>query len=101
MTTHTEAAARFKALSDATRLRILGMLPAEGELCACEILEALDITQPTLSYHMKLLAAAGLVLARRDGIWMRYRLNGPALSDLRWYLDDLSADRVGTDRCGC
>lgn len=61
----------FKALADGTRLRILEMLVGE-DLCACKILERFSISQPTLSYHMKILCDAGLVSGLRDGTWMRY-----------------------------
>lgn len=64
----------FKALADETRLKIIDML-SSGEMCACKILEAFNITQPTLSYHMKILIESGLVRGVRDGAWMRYSLN--------------------------
>jgi len=64
----------MKALSDETRLKIFDMLSG-GELCACKILEEFNITQPTLSYHMKLLCDSGLVKGRRDGVWMRYSID--------------------------
>lgn len=64
----------FKAVSDETRLKIIDMLSC-GEMCACDILEGLSISQSTLSYHMKILADSGFVNARRDGTWMRYTLN--------------------------
>jgi len=64
----------FKALSDETRLKILKMLSGT-ELCACHLLEAFNITQPTLSYHMKILTDSELVFSRKDGAWMRYTLN--------------------------
>lgn len=64
----------FKSISDETRLKILDMLSC-GEMCACDILEGLSISQSTLSYHMKILADSGLVRAERDGTWMRYTLN--------------------------
>lgn len=63
----------LKALADETRLQIVDMLK-DGELCACKILEGFDITQPTLSYHMKILTDCGLVDGQRDGAWMRYTL---------------------------
>lgn len=72
----------FKALADETRLRIVDML-SEGELCACKILEYFEITQPTLSYHMRVLCDSGLVEGRRDGVWMRYSLNRDTLAALR------------------
>ncbi len=64
----------FKAMADETRFAILEML-ADEELCACHILEEFDITQPTLSYHMKILVDSGLVDSSKDGAWTRYKLN--------------------------
>jgi ArsR family transcriptional regulator len=63
----------FKALADATRLRILGLLLA-GEVCVCDIHESLKIPQPKASRHLAYLRRAGLVEARREGLWMHYRL---------------------------
>lgn len=78
----------MKALGDETRIRILDML-AEGELCACKILEEFKITQPTLSYHMKTLCECGLVDGRRDGVWMKYSINKSALGSLKKLFDDI------------
>jgi ArsR family transcriptional regulator len=63
----------FKALADATRLRILGLL-LTGEVCVCHIHESLRITQPKASRHLAYLRRSGLVDARRDGLWIHYRL---------------------------
>jgi ArsR family transcriptional regulator len=63
----------FKALSDPTRLRIVGLL-LTGEVCVCHIHEALRISQPKASRHLAYLRSAGLVDARRDGLWMHYKL---------------------------
>jgi ArsR family transcriptional regulator, arsenate/arsenite/antimonite-responsive transcriptional repressor len=63
----------FKALADATRLRILGLL-LTGEVCVCHIHETLRISQPKASRHLAYLRKAGLVDARRQGLWMYYRL---------------------------
>lgn len=76
----------FKALADETRLKIIHML-SEGELCACKILEQFNITQPTLSYHMKLLTESGLVDARKEGAWMKYSLSAIRIEALRKALD--------------
>lgn len=65
---------KLKALADETRLQIIEML-IDGERCACKIQEEFDFTQPTLSYHMKILTDCGLVNSRREGAWMRYTLN--------------------------
>lgn len=79
--TNQEMANQYKALGDETRLRIIAML-GNGELCACNILAEFSITQPTLSYHMKILTETGLVKVRKDGAWMRYTLNRPAIESL-------------------
>ena len=63
----------FQALGDATRLRILGLL-LTGEVCVCDIHDSLKITQPKASRHLAYLRRAGLVEARRQGLWMYYRL---------------------------
>ena len=68
----------FRALSDRTRLRILNLLQG-GELCVCDIVAVLDVPQPTASRHLSYLRKAGLVVARKDGLWMHYRL-APAQS---------------------
>jgi len=63
----------FKALADATRLRILGLL-LTGEVCVCHIYESLRITQPKASRHLAYLRRSGLVVTRRNGLWVHYRL---------------------------
>ena len=74
----------FQALSDTTRLRMLAILAqhpasgAGGELCVCHIHDSLGVSQPTASRHLAYLRRAGLVAARRDGVWMHYRIVRPA-----------------------
>ena len=63
----------FKALSDENRIRILKLL-RDGEKCACKLLEDLNISQPTLSHHMKILCDSGLVTGRKEGKWMHYSI---------------------------
>jgi len=63
----------FKALADATRLRILGLL-LSGEVCVCDIHESLKIPQPKASRHLAYLRRSGLVETRREGLWIHYRL---------------------------
>lgn len=77
-----EYALLMKALGDETRVKIFDML-TQGELCACKLHEELNITQPTLSYHMKILCKSGLVSVRRDGVWMRYSINKNSLESLK------------------
>ena len=82
----------FKALSDETRLKIVDMLSC-GELCACKILEAFHFTQPTLSYHMKLLTVSGLVNGRREGAWMHYSLNMERIAAFEQFFSVLTAPK--------
>ncbi len=63
----------FKAFCDENRLQILEMLQS-GEKCACVLLEKLEITQPTLSHHMKILVESGIVCARKEGKWTYYAI---------------------------
>ena len=70
----------YKALADDTRLRSLLLIQREGELCVCELMAALDEIQPKISRHLALLRRVGLVLDRRQGQWVYYRIN-PALPD--------------------
>lgn len=64
----------FKALSDETRLRILKLLE-NGELCVCDINAALDMIQPKVSFHLRILKEAGLIKDRKQGRWINYRLD--------------------------
>lgn len=79
----------FKALSDPNRLMIIEMLQS-GERCACEILEDLNITQSTLSHHMKLLCDSGLVKSRRDGKWTYYSLSKEDCQAAENFLNEIS-----------
>lgn len=88
-----------KALGDGNRLQIVQML-TEGELCACKILEKFDITQPTLSYHMKMLNECGLVSVRKDRKWSYYSLNCDTLSSYREFIGGLCCGNALTER-GC
>jgi len=63
----------FKALADTTRLRIIGLL-AVREMCVCEVMVALDLTQPTASHHLRILENIGLVKDRKEGKWVFYSL---------------------------
>lgn len=81
----------LKALGDETRIKIFHML-SNGELCACDILEEFHITQPTLSYHMKILSNSGLINSRKDGIWMRYSINKKSLEELKNLFDGIGVE---------
>ena len=64
----------FKAFCDENRIRILRMLKS-GEKCACKMLDELNVTQPTLSHHMKILCDSGVVVGRKEGKWMHYSIS--------------------------
>ena len=86
MTEQTHQLAKiFKALGDENRLRILGMLQGQ-ERCACMLLDEMHITQPTLSHHMKILCDADLVVGRKEGKWMHYRLNAVQFQKIAAFL---------------
>ena len=64
----------FRALSDETRLRILKLLE-HGELCVCDVVAALDIVQPKVSFHLRILKKAGILKGRKARKWMHYRID--------------------------
>jgi ArsR family transcriptional regulator len=76
-------AARFKALADPTRVAIINRLAATDCVCVCDFVAALDLSQPTISHHLKVLRDAGLVEASRRGTWAYYRLVPEAVDALR------------------
>jgi ArsR family transcriptional regulator len=78
-----ELAARFKALADPTRVAIINSLSAAEEVCVCNLTETFDLSQPTISHHLKILREAGLVESSRRGTWAYYRLVPEAISVLR------------------
>ena len=84
-----EIATMFKAFCDENRIQILEML-REGEKCACHILEEMQITQPTLSHHMKILCDAGVVVGRKEGKWMHYSISETGLENVMKYLNQFS-----------
>ena len=79
----------FKAFSDERRLRILELL-TRGEQCACALLEDLEISQPTLSYHMKILCQSGIVKERAVGPWKYYAINAEGCAYAQKLLQALS-----------
>ncbi|OBF03602.1 transcriptional regulator [Mycobacterium sp. ACS4054] len=79
-----ELAAMFKALGDPVRLRLLSLIAGHpgGEACVCEISATFDLSQPTISHHLKLLRSAGLIDCERRGTWVYYWVIPAALQQL-------------------
>ena len=76
-------AAKFKALADPTRVAIINCLASADEVCVCNLTESFELSQPTISHHLKILREAGLVDASRRGTWAYYRLVPEAIDELR------------------
>ena len=88
---YVETAEIFKAFCDENRIKILEMLKS-GEKCACKLLEELNVTQPTLSHHMKILCDSGVVVGRKEGKWMHYSISEEGLEKAQKYLDYLKGE---------
>ena len=87
----------FKALSDETRLQMLGLLLHQGELCVCDFVDVLGITQSKASRHLRHLVNAGLLDDRRDGTWVYFRIAekpGPVQEHLIGLLPAVFVDRI-------
>ncbi|TGE35553.1 ArsR family transcriptional regulator [Desulfosporosinus fructosivorans] len=102
---YAEYVSLFKAISDQTRLKIVDLL-SSGEMCACQLLDNFNITQPTLSYHMRILCESGIVTGRRDGAWMYYRINGAVIEAISDFLIEIKSNNeqgIGKskDNCNC
>lgn len=78
----------FKAFCDENRIKILQLL-RDGEKCACMLLEEMNITQPTLSHHMKILCDSGIVVGRKEGKWMHYAISAEGIDMAQEYLISL------------
>ena len=89
----TRLAPLLKALADPVRLRLLSLVAShgDGEACVCDLNDAFDLSQPTISHHLKLLHEAGLLDREKRGVWVYYRVNTGALGDLATLLGGVSA----------
>lgn len=94
-----ELAAMFKALSDPVRLRLLSLVASHpgGQACVCEISPAFDVSQPTISHHLKTLRSAGLLDCERRGTWVYYWVVPAALQQLSAVL---RVDALAVTECG-
>ncbi len=84
-------AARLKALSDPTRLRLFNLIANADEACTCDLTEPLGVSQPTVSHHLKALTEAGLVRRDQRGKWVFYSADRTALAELSTFLDPAAA----------
>ena len=89
-----------KALSDKNRVEIVKLL-SENELCACHLLEHFDITQPTLSHHMKQLKESGLVKVTKIGTWNHYSINKEIIDEYINFLKDTYKNNCDDGICAC
>ena len=100
MSKEQELVCIFKALGDENRIRILKMLYS-GEKCACKLLEELNISQPTLSHHLKILCDVGIVTGRKEGKWTHYSICCDGVKHIRGLMKELlSAENIPAD-CEC
>lgn len=91
----------FKALGDPIRIQIVDTL-AHGSVCACKLLEQFQITQPTLSFHMKILVSTGLVDSTKQGKWVFYELNHDVLKTIRHFAFQLESTKQNhITNCSC
>ena len=90
-------ASMFKAFCDENRIQILELLQG-GERCACSLLEEMQITQPTLSHHMKILCDSGVVVGRKEGKWMHYSISEDGLENVMNYLNEFMKNTKMCDR---
>ncbi|MBV6760177.1 ArsR/SmtB family transcription factor [Rhodococcus opacus] len=96
-----DLARMFKALGDPVRLRLLSLVAshAGGEACVCDISETFDLTQPTISHHLKVLRSAGLLDCERRGTWVYYWVIPSALQQLSAVLLTESGPAVPSETC--
>lgn len=92
MDNYIEHAKVFKALGDPKRAMIVDMLSC-GELCACMILEKFEMSQSTLSHHMKFLCESGLVKGRNEGKWTYYSLDEEAINKTKQFFCSITSDK--------
>ena len=83
----------LKALADPVRLRLLSLVAshADGEACVCDLNDAFDLSQPTISHHLKVLHEVGLLDRSKRGVWVYYRVRSEALADLSALLGGVTA----------
>ena len=101
--TDKQIATIFKALCDENRIKIIRALQ-HGEKCACHLLEEINVTQPTLSHHMKVLCDSGIVVGWKEGKWMHYFISSEGVKEFREMIGSYARCDCETDSsvpCGC
>ena len=98
--TREEISTICKAMSDTNRLRIIEMLTS-GEKCGCELLDELQITQPTLSHHMRVLSDCGLITSRKDGKWHHYAIRRECFEEYIEYMSAVSSHKEQNREVSC
>ena len=93
-------AAIFKAFCDENRIRIIKLLRS-GEKCACKLLEEINVTQPTLSHHMKILCDAGIIVGRKEGKWTHYSISKNGSKKALGLLAELTNTTENNIICSC
>ena len=88
----------FHALSDETRLEIVAML-SDGERCVCDLVDALDVAQSRLSFHLRVLKDAGIVMDRKDGRWVHYSLNRGRIEEMEALVHSMKPSPRGRVAC--
>jgi ArsR family transcriptional regulator len=84
----------FSALGDPARLKMLSLIASDDEVCSCALEEPLGKSQPTISHHTRILAAAGLIVGEKRGRWVWWRVVPERLNDVARILTDRSADEL-------
>ena len=100
MESYKDRAKIFKAFCDENRLQILDMLKS-GEKCACKLVDELNISQSTLSHHMKILCDAGIVVGRKEGKWTHYSISEKGVEQAKECLRQLTTLDVECENKPC
>ena len=95
-----EVAAIFKAFCDENRIKIIKLLRS-GEKCACKLLDEINVTQPTLSHHMRILCDSGVVVGRKDGKWTHYSISEKGAAQAKECLRQLTALDIENKNKSC
>lgn len=90
----------FKAFCDENRIKIIKLLRT-GEKCACKLLEEINVTQPTLSHHMKILCDAEIVVSRKEGKWTHYSISEKGVEQAKLYLQLLTSPDAEDESKSC